>query len=441
MKSILLIRHGKAEGYSEKDFERKLVKKGEADSLVTGHFLASQGIYPRILISSDAPRALETAGNIILAYEKAKKHVELVVDRNLYSGEMKDYVAAVSSLPDTLENVAVVGHNPCLEEMISFLCTGVDNFAFGKSSVFLMYFQPDSWKQISEKSCSFAMSSTAGNARDFYTFRSVKDMFKNRKEKFCSLFDKVAKNPSEKNIHDLRVEARWWKENFKTFESLNQSGKPGLKFKKTGNVLRITGKTRDLQNQYRWIRDNSEYGGLKKIWKRELNSSMKKTVSDFCLSDLRKTIGEIEKNIYKTEDLCVNYYKNGNFSDILDNWIFELRDKIKVFESLEDMHEFRLWVKKLRYLAEFKEEIDGYFDIYGKNEKRRAESLKSISSDIGEITDLNVFINTARNFLKKKKWKRHHSEISELIDSLTKKRDSLMAEFKSKIAVEVDLIL
>lgn len=435
----MIIRHGKAEGYSDRDFERKLVKKGEADSLVMGRYLVSQGIFPQMFISSHAPRARQTAENILSVYKEAKKQLTFTLDEALYPGDMNDYVNAIRNLPDDVESAALVGHNPCLEDAISYMCADVDYFVFRKTSVFLMKFQSDSWKDISENSCRFVMSSTVDNARDFYTSHSVKDMFKRKKEKFCKLFSQVQANPCKKNIHKLRVDARWWKENVKTVKAIEGFEKP--KVKKIGKILRITGKTRDLQNQYKWLKNNCNKDKIKEIWKKELDMNFKKTIADISVLDLKDIMNEMEKNTRSMESLCTNLYTNGQLDYMLKNKITGIEEKIGNFENLSDIHEFRLHIKKIRYLAEFKEEIDDYFDIYGGQEEKKAGILKSISADIGEITDLTAFINTVDYFGEKKRCKKYIQKISELRGILEEKRKGLIVELKSKILAKAGILL
>ena len=63
MKIIYLVRHGKAESrdIDKSDFERILVKEGENISQRAAERLKKRKIIPALIITSPAPRALQTA--------------------------------------------------------------------------------------------------------------------------------------------------------------------------------------------------------------------------------------------------------------------------------------------------------------------------------------------------------------------------------------------
>jgi len=62
MKQLVLVRHAKAVQYDyENDFSRELTPRGLEDAVKVSLHLREQGIVPRLIISSPAVRALQTA--------------------------------------------------------------------------------------------------------------------------------------------------------------------------------------------------------------------------------------------------------------------------------------------------------------------------------------------------------------------------------------------
>jgi phosphohistidine phosphatase len=63
VKRLIVVRHAKAEKAEahQRDFMRPLAGRGRRDAAEMGHRLAKRGTQPDAVVSSPAPRALETA--------------------------------------------------------------------------------------------------------------------------------------------------------------------------------------------------------------------------------------------------------------------------------------------------------------------------------------------------------------------------------------------
>ena len=87
MKTIYLLRHAQAEARNEKvpDKERKLVKGGIEDAGIIAKNLREEGLMPELILSSDPPRALETAK--IFAQKLKFKGPEILLNEKIYSAE------------------------------------------------------------------------------------------------------------------------------------------------------------------------------------------------------------------------------------------------------------------------------------------------------------------------------------------------------------------
>ncbi|ADN03134.1 SixA phosphatase family protein [Spirochaeta thermophila] len=114
MKRILLCRHAKAEKARPgvDDRERVLEDRGVQDAARVATLLAEEPV-ERVYASS-APRAAETARLLFPGRE-----VEYV--DALYPGSGEGYLRFIQGLPDEYGYVALVGHNPAMEECVRFL--------------------------------------------------------------------------------------------------------------------------------------------------------------------------------------------------------------------------------------------------------------------------------------------------------------------------------
>ncbi|GJM42780.1 MAG: phosphoglycerate mutase [Ardenticatenaceae bacterium] len=120
MKTLLILRHAKSDwGNSQlSDHDRPLNDRGKYDAPRMGAWLRQKNRVPELIISSTAERALTTAEMVALA---ADFEGELRTERNFYLAGPPTYVEILNELPDSLERVMVVGHNPGMEELVSLL--------------------------------------------------------------------------------------------------------------------------------------------------------------------------------------------------------------------------------------------------------------------------------------------------------------------------------
>ena len=102
-----VLRHAKAAPHGPDDHSRPLAGKGRRQGAELEAFLRRSaggvGPLPRLVLSSSALRALETA--------------ELVVDRRLYEADPDDVIDVLRAVDDDVPSVMVVGHNPTLHDL------------------------------------------------------------------------------------------------------------------------------------------------------------------------------------------------------------------------------------------------------------------------------------------------------------------------------------
>ncbi|HNQ37588.1 MAG: histidine phosphatase family protein [Prolixibacteraceae bacterium] len=122
MKQLVLVRHAKAVQYDyENDFSRELTPRGLEDAVKVSLHLREQGIVPRLIISSPAVRALQTAeifaGTFSYPLKKIRK------EHDLYHGYTTgDFLKLLRTTPDEEDVVYVFGHNPNFENYAWNIC-------------------------------------------------------------------------------------------------------------------------------------------------------------------------------------------------------------------------------------------------------------------------------------------------------------------------------
>jgi phosphohistidine phosphatase len=119
MKRLLLLRHAKTEpGNGRDDFERALTPSGEIDAARIGDFVASQGLAPQMVVYSGARRTRDTAEIVIT---RLGREVERHEENALYEATRHLILALLRQLPDKVESVMVVGHNPGMGDVANVL--------------------------------------------------------------------------------------------------------------------------------------------------------------------------------------------------------------------------------------------------------------------------------------------------------------------------------
>ena len=125
MKTLLLMRHAKSswKDSSLKDIDRPLNKRGQKAAPRMGEKLKEVGLKPQAILSSPALRARDTA-EMVAKKSGFKKDVRLI--DSFYMGEPDAYLHEIVQLPDDLDRVLVIGHNPGLEAFMQILTREIE---------------------------------------------------------------------------------------------------------------------------------------------------------------------------------------------------------------------------------------------------------------------------------------------------------------------------
>ena len=148
MKTIYFIRHAKSDWDSpfETDHERGLSARGYKNANSLRKFLRQRGVAIDVALVSNAKRAQDTF-NIIGRLGLAKN---ISIQSELYDADKEVYLESIHKIPDILESVLFIGHNPEIEQVINHLI-GVEGSIFTKfstASLAILNFHTNEWSKI-----------------------------------------------------------------------------------------------------------------------------------------------------------------------------------------------------------------------------------------------------------------------------------------------------
>ncbi len=120
MKTLLILRHAKSSWDNPvlSDYDRPLNERGKRDAPRIGKHLSHQGLVPDYILTSSAKRARKTAAKVAKACGYAD---EIVQKDKLYLASPGVYYAYIQEISDKYQCVMAVGHNPTMEQLVSYL--------------------------------------------------------------------------------------------------------------------------------------------------------------------------------------------------------------------------------------------------------------------------------------------------------------------------------
>jgi len=121
MKRLILVRHAKSD-WSDSDlhdFDRPLNKRGEKNAPFMGKRLRKRGVKPERIISSPAKRARDTAR--LLARQLTILESGVIFKDSIYEAGTAELLEVIHNIPEALECVMLIGHNPGLLELANQL--------------------------------------------------------------------------------------------------------------------------------------------------------------------------------------------------------------------------------------------------------------------------------------------------------------------------------
>ncbi|MGD2120638.1 MAG: histidine phosphatase family protein [Gemmatimonadota bacterium] len=122
---MLLLRHAKSSWEEPQlpDHLRPLAPRGKKAAPRIGSYMADEGLEPELVLCSPARRAVDTWSLVSEQFTNAPP-VEILED--LYHNSPGTLLALIRELPDAVDSVLLVGHNPTFEELALSLSGGGD---------------------------------------------------------------------------------------------------------------------------------------------------------------------------------------------------------------------------------------------------------------------------------------------------------------------------
>jgi phosphohistidine phosphatase len=115
VKRLFLLRHAKSswDDPGLDDHDRPLAPRGRRASTLIAEHLRRARIGPVLVLCSSARRTRETLERVMPALDP----VEVLIERELYRASSEDLLQRLREVPDEVESVMMVGHQPAIQEL------------------------------------------------------------------------------------------------------------------------------------------------------------------------------------------------------------------------------------------------------------------------------------------------------------------------------------
>ncbi|NGN64188.1 histidine phosphatase family protein [Streptomyces sp. A7024] len=151
-RSIILLRHAKADWPQVSDHDRPLAERGRKEAPLAGDWLAKEGLAPDRALCSTAVRTRETWKLVV---PKLPARPKTVYEDRLYEASLGELIAVVNETPDDVRNLIVIGHNPGVHALADALSARADDDAaarmnrsgFPTAAIAVVSFAGD-WKSV-----------------------------------------------------------------------------------------------------------------------------------------------------------------------------------------------------------------------------------------------------------------------------------------------------
>jgi len=127
------------------DHDRPLTQQGKLAAKKMGTLLAAGGFVPNKIISSTAARARETALGV---HEFLNNNIEIEYSKQLYNAKPAMCLEHLINLPDEIEFVMLVGHNPGISNILEISCR--INLNMPTAAIAEIHFDIQQWNNLEE---------------------------------------------------------------------------------------------------------------------------------------------------------------------------------------------------------------------------------------------------------------------------------------------------
>ena len=146
MKTLYLLRHAKS-SWKEPlpDHERPLNKRGKKAAKKMRKVLKKAGIFPDLILSSDALRARETAR--LVAEKLGLPSEKIRLEPRLYEANVSQILRVIQEVEDSVDFILLVAHNPGISATAVAL-SGEERFSWMKTAQIVgLAWEIESWDQ------------------------------------------------------------------------------------------------------------------------------------------------------------------------------------------------------------------------------------------------------------------------------------------------------
>jgi phosphohistidine phosphatase len=150
-RQLLILRHGKSDWETvATDIDRPLKERGKRSARRIGLWLQQQRLVPDHIVTSPAKRARLTAESVCQSIGQSVDSI--VQDSRIYEAGVSNLLDVLADCPDDAHCVLLVGHNPGLEILLSYLSgntlTRSGNDKLLPTAALAQLEMPDRWNNL-----------------------------------------------------------------------------------------------------------------------------------------------------------------------------------------------------------------------------------------------------------------------------------------------------
>ena len=162
MLNLFIMRHANCDFNEDivNDFNREISNEGKKKSNLVLKELIKKKIKFDIVHTSPSKRTLQTLE--IFKQQYKFNNTQIYEDHNLYDGSLENYLLKLSNVKNHYKNILIITHEPNIYWLVDYFNNQNDkkyqNFLkrkFLSSSVLKLFFNVDSWSDISGTTCNF----------------------------------------------------------------------------------------------------------------------------------------------------------------------------------------------------------------------------------------------------------------------------------------------
>jgi phosphohistidine phosphatase len=158
VKTLVVMRHAKAEQSGPSDFDRQLTDRGALDATEAGEWLAKRGVEPDHALVSAAVRTQQTWESV---NDGGGWDLEGTLEEVLYEAGTESALDLIRETDPAVRTLVVIGHNPTMASLAALLDDGEGDddastevtLGFPTSAMAVFAFDGD-WRDLDEASAS-----------------------------------------------------------------------------------------------------------------------------------------------------------------------------------------------------------------------------------------------------------------------------------------------